>query len=119
MGQLRVITTKMVDEWIELYKAGYSCWRISKRYKLNSMSLVWRHLHNRGIETPRGKRVVEPNYIICIYDKNDTLMYQFDSVDEMSQKLNIPKMTIFCNFSHGRKFININNTRHKITKVRL
>lgn len=120
MSKLRVITTKMVDQWVELYQAGYSCWRISKMCKLNSSSVVWRHLNSRNIDTSNSKprRFDNPDYVICIYDNDDTLVYQFDSVDQMSKKLNIKKITIFCNFSHERKFININNKRYKIEKVR-
>lgn len=89
-----MITTKIINEWIDLYNQGYSCYRISKLYKC-SRNTVTDYLHLRGIKTPqfrtcyRRPELYKNKYIICLYDLNGVLCYQFDTAHEMAETFKV------------------------------
>lgn len=119
-----MITTQMVNEWIDLYNQNYSLKQIADKYGLSSSNHVRYYLNQCGINTPPKTKYnvkdkyYQNKYTLCLYDKEDFLKWQFKNCYEMSEILNIPVTTIMNALSRNTKII-IKKQKYKIMKVRL
>ena len=101
-------TSKMINEWVDLYVNKHlNCGQIAKMYNGNR-SIIRYHLNCRGILTPHPKTHSYPpvasqlKNVICVYDLDDNLCWQFDSTREMAKTFNKPLNCIQCHISPSR-----------------
>lgn len=83
------ISMKMINEWIELVKnKTMNSYEIALKYGVGRGTVI-KYVYMFGYTFSRNiaHRQVY-NTMICLYDKNDTLVYCFDNIYEMSKKLN-------------------------------
>ena len=113
----QIITSKMVNEWIDLYNQNYSLKQIADKYGLSSSNHVRYYLNQCGINTPpKTKYNVKDKYTLCLYDKEDFLKWQFNNCHEMSKVLNISITTIRNALSRNTKIV-VQKQKYKIIKI--
>ncbi len=103
-----MITTKIIKEWIDLYVNQHmNCNQIAKLYNVNRLT-VKNYLNLRGIATPKPKthschnEFHKGKYMICIYNLQDSLVWQFNTAKEMAETLNKPLTSILSHLNEKR-----------------
>ena len=120
------ITTKQILEWKELYESDphMTYAEIGSQYSVKK-DLVRYYLKRMGTKTLKNKilppkhKLYQNKYIICVYDENENLCYQFDNAMEMAQKLNKSTSSVYTKLNEQRRNgkLRINNKWYYIVLV--
>lgn len=115
MRKYKTVTTKEIKEWISLNEQGYNVYEIAEIYGRTRKTIMEKFkifdikLSN-SIGRPKNE-FYKNKYIICIYDMDDQLCWQFNNPLQMSLCLNKS-----INAIHSILSKNKINAKHRINK---